>query len=245
MATKTAPKAKASTSTAVVSLADEIQRQLATLSKRTAAPTGAAIRITQDKKFKMPDGTLATELDVVIVDFNNRYEYYEGAYDANNITGPVCSAIGTDIDELAPEASSPNKQADDCKSCPQNVFGSSGPAKACKNQRYLAVLPANATKDTPIMTIKVSPTAIGGFDAYVNGVMNTHRVPPFGVITTLSFNPSKTFASLQFSNPVPNPNMNLHFSRQGEAQAILATPPDMTERPVAAPVSRRAAPKRR
>lgn len=232
--------AKTSKTTAVVSLKDEMAKQLASLSKRTAAPTGASIRITQDKKFKMPDGTLATELDVVIVDFNNRNEYYAGAFDANNISGPVCAAVGSEVENLVPDASSPDKQAENCASCPQNVFGSSGPGKACKNQRILAVLPPDAKPDTPIMTIKVSPTAIAGFDAYVNGVAAAFSVPPVGVITTISFNPAKTFASLQFGNATPNPNLPVHFARQGEAQAILSTVPDMTERPVAMPVSRRA-----
>lgn len=236
--------AKASKSTAVVSLADEMAKQLASLSKRTAAPTGASIRITQDKKFKMPDGSLATELDVVIVDFNNRNEYYAGAFDMNNISGPVCAAVGNEVDNLVPDASSPDKQSESCATCPQNVFGSSGPGKACKNQRVLAVLPVDAKPDTPIMTIKVSPTAIVGFDNYVNSVAATHAVPPVGVITTISFNPAKTFASLQFGNAIPNPNLPVHFARQGEAQAILAAVPDMTERPVAMPVSRRAAPGR-
>lgn len=233
---------KAAKSTALVSIQDEMAKQLAGLSKRTAAPKGSAIRITQDKKFKMPDGTLATELEVVIVDFNTRNEYYAAGFDPNALAGPVCAAIGFDNDTLAPMADSPDKQNDACGTCPQNQFGSSGPGKACKNQRVLAVLPVNAKPDDPIMTIKVSPTAIGGFDAYVNSVATNFNVPPFGVVTTISFNPAKTFASLQFSDPVPNPNIPAHFARQGEAVTILNTPPDMTPRvaPVAMPASRRA-----
>ena len=237
MATKAAK-----TSTSLVSLEDEMAKQLAGLSKRTAPSTGSAIRITQDKKFKMPDGSTASQLEVVIVDFNTRYEHYAGAFDPGAIAGPTCAAIGFDNTTLVPLANSPDKQNDECGTCPQNQFGSSGAGKACKNQRMLAVLPVDARPEDPIMTIKVSPTAIAGFDAYVNSVASNHNRPPIGVITTISFNPSKTFASLQFSDPVPNPNLAAHFARQGEAVTILNSPPDMTPRvaPVAMPQSRRA-----
>lgn len=240
-AAKAAPK----TGTAVVSMKDEMARQLAGLNKRVGAATGAAIRITQDKKFKLPGGALATELDVVIVDFNSRNEYYAGAYDPNVLAGPICAAVGSEPNNLVPDDSSPKKQADNCTDCPQNVFGSSGPGKACKNQRVLAVLPVDATPDTPIMTIKVSPTAIAGFDGYVASVAANWNMPPIGVITTISFNPGKTFASLQFGNPMPNPHLAAHFARQGEAQQILAQIPDMTIQPAPAPAPRGRAPARR
>jgi hypothetical protein len=231
---------KPKTTTALVSLKDEMAKQLAGLSSRTTSPTGQMIRVTQDKKFKLPDGSTATEIDVVIVDFSNRYEYYPTGFDANNIQPPVCAAIGLNPDDMTPLESSTDKQAENCQVCTQNAFGSNGPAKACKNQRLLAVLPVDAKPDTPIMTIKVSPTGITGFDSYVNGVSANFNTPPIGVVTTISFNPAKSYASLQFGNAQPNPNLPVHFARQGEAQAILSTPPDMTERQqvVAPPVAR-------
>lgn len=230
-------------STSVVSIQEALKAQAAAMAERTAPPSGSSIQITQDKKFKLPDGTTtAGPLQLVIVDFVARNEFYEGAFDPNNISPPACFAIGQNPLKLVPSANSPVSQSPDCTSCTMNQFGSAGNGKACKNTRMLAVLPPDADADTPLWTLKVSPTALKSFDGFVQSVARTFQMPPVAVVATVSFNPSVTYASLQFGEPEPNDNMAVHFGRQGEAAQLLATEPDVSQ--YAAPAPAKKAPAR-
>lgn len=248
----TAVAVKKPSSGAIVDLRAQLAAQAAAMNERTAPASGISIRIGQDKTFKLPDGSTTDELEVVIVDFVARNEFYEGKYDPKAIVPPVCAAVGANPLKLVPFASSPQLQSDDCSTCPMNVFGSDGEGKACKNARLLAVLPADADADTPIWLLKVSPTALKGFDGYVQGVARTFQMPPVGVVTKISFDPTRTYASLKFSDAVPNENLPVHFARQEEARELLGREPDFSRaeapapaRAPARPAAKRPAPARR
>lgn len=225
--TAVAPASKSSTS--VVSIQDTLRKMAEQTAGQVAPPTGATIRITQDKKFLLPDGT-KTEgpIELVIVDFLSANNFYEGAFDPKNISPPGCFAIGRIPTDLVPSDNSPNKQSDACSSCPMNQFGSDGSAKACKNERVLAVLPPDADATTPMWKLKVSPAALKGFDGYVSTVVRTLGVPPIGVITTVELDPSVTYAKLRFSDPRPNKNVADMLGRQAEAEALLSAEPDVS-----------------
>lgn len=233
----TAKKTSTSKSTAiaprssgnVISIKEQLAKQAQDLNNRVAPPSGINIGITNAKEFKLPDGRKTTTLDLVIVDFVSANNFYEGSYDPNNISPPACFAIGTNPLQLVPSKNSPNRQADECKSCPMNEFGSNGNGKACKNGRTLAVLPADANADTPLWTLKVSPTALKAFDGYVRSVASAFGMPPIAVVTTVTFDENTDYASLRFGNPTPNENLEACFARQEEARKLLATEPDVSQ----------------
>lgn len=230
------------TSTSVVSIQEQLRAQAAAMAERTAPPSGSKITITQDKKFKLPDGsTTAGPLQLVIVDFIARNKFYEGAFDKDNIAPPACFAIGQNPLKLVPSGNSPMKQSSDCGSCPMNQFGSDGKGKACKNGRVLAVLPPDADADTPLWTLEVSPTALKSFDGFVQAVARTYQMPPVSVICSVSFNPAVTYASLQFGEPEANENMGVHFARQAEAAEMLAVEPDVSTYAAPVPAKKAAA----
>ena len=232
MATKPKPSTAVAVKAAsgnIVSIQDALKAQAAAMGGRTAPATGSAIRVTQDKQFLLPDGTKTPgPLELVIVDFTTKNMFYEGAYDPKNISPPACFAIGNDIKTMAPSKASPAAQSSDCASCPMNQFGSAGDGKACKNCRVLAVLPPDADENTPLWTLSTSPTANKGFDGFVSQVARIFEMPPVGVVTTVSFDTSVTYAKLVFGNPQPNPNVGVHFARQDEAKTMLAVEPDVS-----------------
>lgn len=231
---KTMPAAKTGTAVAVkksgnvVSIMEALKAQAANVGERTAPASGITIRTTQDKKFVLPDGTRHDALQLVIVDFGSKYSFYEGAFDPKSITPPACFALGTNPLKMVPSKNSPLAQATDCQSCPNNLFGSDGNGKACKNSRVLAVLPPDADEDTPMWLLAVSPTALKGFDGFVAGVVRVFQTPPIGVVTTISFDENSTYAKLVFSDPQPNVNIESHFGRQEEAKKLLAIEPDVS-----------------
>lgn len=210
-----------------------IQDTLAALAEQDAGKTapvgGNKIRVTQDKQFVLPDGSKTPgPLELVIVDFTSRNEFYEGKYDKNNIVPPNCFAIGSIPAKLVPSPNSPDRQADSCAECPMNAFGSAGEGKACKNTRLLAVLPPDADEETPMWTLAVSPTALRNFDGFVNDVRRIFTSPPLGVVTTVGFDENSEYAKLTFTNPQPNPNAGLAIDRRSEAAELLAQEPDVS-----------------
>lgn len=224
-----ATKPKAATGTSIVSVAETLKNQLATMKERTAPATGATIKVTQDKHFLMPDGVKTQgPIQVVILDFTSKNSFYEGAFDAKNITPPACFAIGDVIKNMAPSKNSPDPRAQDCTTCTMNQFGSAGTGKACKNSRALAVISPDSV-DGPIWLLNTSPTANKGFDGMVAYIARTLDAPPIGAVVTVGFDDSETYAKLVFSDAVPNPNVGKHLARQAEARTLLEVEPDVSK----------------
>lgn len=209
-----------------------LAQQVAVDIERLGAVGGKdAIRITQDKKFELPTGDLVDDIEGVIIDFVYRNEYYLGNFNRKSIQPPACFALSPDAASLKPSASSPMKQSGDgCATCQQNQFGSStvGDGKACKNTVYMAVLPLDATADTPIWVLKTSPTAVKHFNSYVSKVARSAQVPITAVVTRIFFDPSSTFASARFEAVGVNTNFALMQTRLTEARHRLMQEPDVS-----------------
>lgn len=237
-AKKTAPAKKttavATRNTGAVSVKAAIAAQIAKNAEKTAPATGSTIRISSDKQFVLPDGTETRDpLTLVIVDFKSMNRYYTEEYNEKNRVPPVCAAIGDSPINLVPFNSSPERQADTCKDCPQNQWdthpnGRGG--KACDNRRILAVLPPDADADTPMWLLSVSSTAIKGFDGYVQGLQSKLQTAPFAVTTEVSFDESAKYPLLKFGNPVAldEDAAEVFAARIDEANEMLSIEPDFS-----------------
>ena len=245
-AASTAVAVKKTSSANIVSIMDALKAQALATQDKIAPGGGNVIRVTQDKQFMLPDGTKTPgPLQLVIVDFISKNTFYEGAFDAKNITPPVCFSIGSNPLKMTPSANAPVAQCDTCNGCAMNAFGSAGTGKACKNSRVLAVLPPDADENTPMWLLATSPTANKGFDGFVASTARVFQTPPIGVVTTVGFDANETYAKLTFTDPQPNVNIGDHFGRQAEAQAMLAIEPDVSKYEAPKPVVRGKAPARR
>lgn len=211
----------------IVSIQEQLKAQAAAAANKIAPGGGNKIRYSKGK-FIMPDGTQAESIDVVIVDFVSMNAYYEGAYDKDSIVPPNCFAISPEPRGMVPSNNAPDKQCDDCTSCPMNAFGSNGSGKACKNTRLLAVLAPDADADAPLAVLSVPPTAIKGFDGYVASVLRTFEMPPVSVVTTVTLDDSVDYFKPLFGDPRPNEHLEAHFARMDEAKALLAVEPDVS-----------------
>lgn len=225
---------------------EQLRAQAAAMADRTTPPGGNKILAGNDKMFKLPDGSKVPELEAVIVDFVTVHSFYERPYDPKNILPPGCFAVGLNPKDLTPVQESPNLQAETCQVCPMNEFGSAGEGKACKNSRRLALLPLNEAGDdvdpeAEILILDVSPTALKGFDAYVQGVSRTFQMPPVGVITTITLDPNVEYAKAMFGNARPYDSLAGVMARQSEAMDMLLQKPDFSGWvPVSAPKGRAA-----
>lgn len=195
-----------STGTSVVNYEEQMRQDLEKLADRTAPGGGDKIRITRDKKFKLPDGTVNPgPLSVVILDFVSGNYFYDKPYKDGEVAPAACFAIGTNPKSLVPSNNSPNKQSDTCGGCPNNQFGSKGKGKACANKRKLAVMEPSDDPNAPVYLLDVSATGTGAWDSYVNTLKASLKKMPYGVITDIYFDPNSDFQSLRFGNPQPLP----------------------------------------
>jgi len=218
-------KKTASTAVATTSQADAV----AALRARLMAPTGDKIKIAE-KQFKLPSGDTLDFLDVVVVDFVFYNAYYESAYQAGTVVPPSCFALDPDIRVMTPSVNAPDKQHDTCRGCWANEFGSNGKGKACQNRCLVALLPTDAREDTSFVILDISPTAVKGFNSYLQGVARQGKMP-HEVITHIECNPATKYdvAIFDYSQDVEDVGLlGMIESRLGEARERLMTEPDVS-----------------
>jgi hypothetical protein len=209
-------------------LAQEVLADLARLGNTAGKDS---IRISQDKKFIFPDETESPgPLDVVVVDFVYRNEYYPAAFNRKEIVAPTCFAVSPEQVSLTPTENSPKKQAVKCNECQWDKWGSSpqGDGKACKNTIYMAVLQPDATDESPLFVIKTSPTAIRPFNVHVANVGRKARLPLWAVVTRLSFDPNLPYPSLRFELLGSNAVLTETKARREDARFRLMQEPDFS-----------------
>lgn len=198
-----------------------------------------SIRITQDKKFQFPDDT-TTEgpLELIIVDFVYRNEYYPGVYNRKEVVAPTCFAVSPEQVALTPTKNSPKIQVpegESCSKCQWDKYGSSpqGEGKACKNTVFMAVLQPDATEDSPLFVVKTSPTGIRYVNQHVAKIGRQVNLPVWAVVSRMGFDPNVSYPSLRFEIVGPNPILQLTTARREEARARLLQEPDFSSAVVA------------
>ena len=214
----------------VVSIQEALRTSALEAINRSPEATTQIIQIDASKTFLLPDDVRVNSFSAVVVDFTSTNMFYDTTFDAKVYSPPVCFAIGRASNEqLIPSKNSTKKQSESCNICPLNEFGSSGKGKACKNGITLALLPPTATKSTPIWLLKISPTALKSWGAYVRSVFSAFELPPIGVVTTFVFDDKVTYPSIRFVDPQPNNFLDVFRERQIEAQDLLELEPSLKQ----------------
>ena len=221
--TQTQNATPASKTTALQDMRAALRAQLEAQRGSIAPPSGRRIG-TNGKVFALPSGlNNPGPLGVVILDFRITHAYYPGMYDANDIKPPVCWSIGSTLDSM-PDDSVKDPNAASCSECMFNQFKSApnGKGKACKEGRRLAVVPLDATLDTDVWTLDVSPMGIKSFEGYATR-LNSNDMTLIEVCTQVAFNPKQAYPSLVFGNPVTLDNEQLAtmFVLQSRASEVL------------------------
>lgn len=137
------------------------------------------------------------KLEVVVLDAVMENAYYEGKFDPDHPTAPVCFAFARVEDDLKPHEKSFKPQHETCKGCPRNDFGTAdtGRGKACKNVRRLALITAEAAQDpktvvdAEVAFLKLPVMSIKPWAAYVRTLDAALNRPTWGVISELAVIP--------------------------------------------------------
>lgn len=217
--------------------AERMKQQAAVMRAKIGAPAGDKIRLTKDKKFKLPNGVESGgPLSGVIIDFTAFNAYFDRPFSEKDKTPPACFALGAvKPKDLVPSASSPVKQHTHCgsgqdgsDSCVNNFFGSKGAGKACGNHYMLGFVGPDDKADSPLYLIQLSPKSTKHWESYANGILMQTGMPPIAVETDIYFDPNETSQVLRFAKKGPNPNLELHASRQAAVMLRLLSEPDVS-----------------
>jgi hypothetical protein len=166
-------------------------------------------------------------LYAVILDYAWFNAFYKGAYNPQVPQQPVCFAVGRvekksdGTPVLAPDAKSPERQNDFCATCDKWQFGSApGGGKACKNQRRLIIVGADATEDTQPLTLYVSPSGLKNFSLYLEE-LNSLGKHPAQVVTEIGFDPNQTYPKLTFKIDRMHDDLQLMWRLREKSQSML------------------------
>lgn len=135
-------------------------------------------------------------LQCVILADTYENAFYEGAFDPENPTSPICFALGEDDTKLVPHPSSEKKQNEDCKTCENNKWGTAdkGRGKACKNQVRALLIHADSLKadikDAMVATLNVPPTSLAAWAGHIKQLDELHNKPIYGAVTEVGASPS-------------------------------------------------------
>lgn len=209
----TAPKKSAKKpGTAVVAWQDQMsaaaKKQAAvekvTGSFRTISTRGGILSVDDNA---LPDN----ELRAVVVCSAHENQYYEGAFNPNQLSVPVCFCISEDGENMYPHADSQTPQCSEaeggCAACWANEMGSAetGRGKACKNIRRLmlvtedALESAEALEEAEVRLCKVPVTSANNWAKFVNRIADEMDRPSWGVIVLIKLVPdAKTQFKMQF-----------------------------------------------
>jgi hypothetical protein len=142
-------------------------------------------------------------MNVIVVDAANvARTYYEGTYDPEKVSRPVCWSHDTNVP--APEVPADQRQATHCAKCPMNIKGSGqGNSRACRfSQRMAVMLEGELDK---IYQLQIPAASIFGqadgnkmpLQAYAK-YLAEHKTPIQAVVTAMYFDENSESPKLFF-----------------------------------------------
>lgn len=187
---------------------DEMLAKMAKAAAAVEKPSGTAITVRAGLLQYNGNPVAGNKLDAIIVSSVHANLYYEGKFDPNNLTSPVCFAYSPDGENMVPHPASSKPQADTCTGCPQNQWNSDpdgGRGKACKNIRSLGLVPASTKAEdaakAEVAVLKLPVMSVKGWQTYVQECTNLYSRPTLGVITQIGTVPDpKSQFKITFEN---------------------------------------------
>lgn len=215
-------KTIAPTKTKALTKYDERLAEIAKRSKKAESKVGGEGNFISLRGGHMQYQNIAipgNKMRAVIICSVNENQFYEGRYDPDNPSAPVCYAFASpdNLDDMGPnpEHEMKSQQADKCAGCPNFEWGSAdvGRGKACKEVRRLAIMTEKELEDVPsavLAFMKVSVTNLKYWAGYVRQLEDVHHKPTFAFITEIS---------IQTDEPGTQPGWHLEFELVQEVPA--------------------------
>jgi hypothetical protein len=220
--------------------ADELARHT---TRDRAAATGAGgwpWLSTRGGTFSFGGTSLGEEFEAIVLGAVLDNQYFEERFDPENPSLPSCFAldVNRDRETMGPPKDLKKKESETCATCWANAFGSSdtGKGKACRNGLRVALLYFDKDQIPKLgevdgARLRVPPTSLRGFDAYVATVIDAWKRPFFTIVTRVRIedDPKHQFHVLFEPTGAINDDALLEVlsSRADEAETHLMQQPDL------------------
>ena len=179
---------------------------LAAMAAQEAADlvVGAPTIGTRGGVFSVGGNEIGAKIRVLILASTPVNVFYDGAFDPEIKTAPLCWSVAPVDDRgvpaaretMCPMGPESNHQSKDCAHCALNEFGSAenGRGKACRNAQRCLVLPlpgdgeelsAPIIEAIPPMLLSIPPTSLRAFGWYAKGIVAQYKLPAFAVATSI------------------------------------------------------------
>jgi hypothetical protein len=195
--------------------------------KQSIQVGGQNINIQKNGTFRLPNGEERDVLDMVIVDYKYRNQFYSRPYRKGEFSPADCFAIGDDPTAMNPHVEAPVPVHPTCLGCPKNEFGSAlngGAGKACQNQLLLAIMFADLAESEEVYVLKASPTMVKAIAGHVVKLAE-HYGHPIKAITRFGVDSSGDYPKLTAAFAGPNPDYTSHARFLGDADRALTSAP--------------------
>lgn len=149
----------------------------------------------QGQMFKFPDGSKKTDFVGIILQKQHCNAYWKESFDQTGGGAPPdCSSM----DGITPDMNSPDVQAEYCKTCDHDKFGSDGSrGKACKNMVRVHIMVEGC--NVPYR-LTLSPANLNAMNDYVSNIVLTRARPLMLVYTGFSLSEGKNKDGILFSH---------------------------------------------
>jgi hypothetical protein len=170
--------------------------------------------------------------DVRVLAAISERAWYDGPFDSDNAQVPACYAF--DSEEPHPKARDP--QADTCKDCPKNKWGSAPPrpgstlpgkGKACREGARMIVVPAGIPlKSAPMYMAKIPVTSLNAVTTFVGRCQAAAKLLGEFVATLSVTEDKKTFfkVHLTMKEHTADMDIGLLLNKQEEAFQLAMAP---------------------
>lgn len=175
---------------------EQMKEQLVAMQEASPPSSRIKIRCTLDKKFDFPDGNVSSSpFEAVILDYAWQRAYYPKPYKRGEIEAPACWAkckSTESFETMKPDVSVKTKKSETtCSECTLGNFQDNQPPK-CKTSVRLALLSPDAEEDSPIWTLDISPTGLGAWKRYLQGLQNHMST----YLSIIGFDPKRDYPSI-------------------------------------------------
>lgn len=214
----------------------DLFKSLQDMNKTLAGSGGSGKRLSiKGNKFRMIVGgeqvSVSKEdtMNVVVVNAAPvSRTYYEGTYDPNNPSAPVCWSVDTRVP--ASEVPAEQRKASRCADCPMNVRGSGqGDSRACRFNQRLAITLEGKPDD--VYQLQLPATSLFGeakngdmgMQAYAK-LLNAHNTPIIAVLTEMRFDVNSETPKLFFKpvRPLTEEELEAAVKAKDSEDAIKA-----------------------
>lgn len=230
---KTASK-KTSTSKEVVSWKEQLAKHAAAQQEKLPVSGSGNTISGRNGVFRYQGEELGDTIRVVVLDYAYHNNYYDRPYDPDNISAQACFAISTMPLSMVPHETAPVPQAESCKTCWANEFGTDnrGRGKACRQGIVMALISEDqlGAEEAEIALLSLPPKSVANWGSFMRPRSKVLGLPSYAFIVDISFDEDSDYIMYRFTEAgrVPEDKLGQMVAVFETAHHMVMEAPDVS-----------------